>query len=73
MKILVTGASGFIGSFIVERALELGFEVWAGVRASSSRRWLTDARIRFIDLDLSDEGRLQRSLETFKAEGGAWD
>lgn len=73
MKILVTGASGFIGSFIVERALELGFEVWAGVRASSSRRWLTDARIRFIDLDLSDEGRLQRSLETFKAEGGVWD
>ena len=69
----MTGASGFIGSFIVERALELGFEVWAGVRASSSRRWLTDARIRFIDLDLSDEGRLQRSLETFKAEGGAWD
>lgn len=39
-KILVTGASGFIGSFLVEGALERGMQVWAGVRKSSSRKYL---------------------------------
>ena len=48
MKILITGASGFIGSFIVEEALRRGFETWAAVRGSSSRQFLTDERINFI-------------------------
>ncbi|NMB49061.1 MAG: NAD(P)-dependent oxidoreductase, partial [Bacteroidales bacterium] len=29
-KILITGASGFIGSAAVEKALALGYETWAG-------------------------------------------
>ena len=36
MKILVTGASGFIGSYIVEEALRQGMETWAAVRPTSS-------------------------------------
>lgn len=62
MKILITGASGFIGSFIVEEALKRGFETWAGVRATSSRRYLTDSRIHFIELNLADEGELEKQL-----------
>lgn len=62
MKILITGASGFIGSFIVEEALHRGFETWAGVRKSSSRRYLSDPRIHFIDLDFSSEDRLAQAL-----------
>lgn len=62
MKILITGASGFIGSFIVEEALRRGFDTWAGVRATSSRGYLRDERIRFIDLDLSSEERLIEQL-----------
>ena len=37
MKILITGASGFIGSFIVAEALKRGFETWAAIRKSSSK------------------------------------
>lgn len=51
MKILVTGASGFVGSHIVEQALAEHHEVWAALRPSSSRQWLTDSRIRFVLLD----------------------
>ena len=39
-KVLVTGASGFIGSFLVEGGLEREMQVWAGVRKSSSRTYL---------------------------------
>lgn len=72
-SILITGASGFIGSFLVQRGLELGYEVWAGVRASSSRRWLQDERIRFFDLSLSSDEALQEALEQHKAKHGAFD
>lgn len=62
-KILVTGASGFIGSFIVEEALRRDMEVWAAVRPTSSRRYLTDPRIHFIELDLSSPEQLRTRLE----------
>ena len=62
-KILITGASGFIGSFIVEEALRREMEVWAAVRGTSSRKYLTDERIHFIELDFSDEEKLKKQLE----------
>ena len=62
MKILITGASGFIGSFIVEEALKRGFETWAAVRKSSSREYLQDERIRFIELNLSSKAQLVEQL-----------
>lgn len=66
-KILITGASGFIGSFIVEEALRRGMDTWAAVRRSSSRQFLTDSRIHFIELNLDDEEQLvsQLSSHTF--------
>jgi len=62
MKILVTGASGFIGSFIVEEALSRGMETWAAVRGSSSREYLRDERINFIELNLSSKEQLKEQL-----------
>ena len=73
MKVLVTGASGFIGSFLVEKGLELGYEVWAGMRRGSSRRYLQDKRIRFVELDLSSLERLSVQLASFKVGHGSWD
>ena len=63
MKILITGASGFIGSFIVEEALRRGFETWAAVRKSSSTAFLQDERIHLIALNLSDEEQLKEQLK----------
>ena len=62
-RVLITGASGFIGSFIVEEALQRGMEVWAAVRKSSSREWLQDERIHFIELNLSSEDDLKTQLK----------
>ena len=73
MKILVTGASGFIGSFLVDEALARGYEVWAGVRGSSSKAFLQDGRIKFINLDFDSRERLEEQLTAFAAEEGRWD
>lgn len=62
MKILITGASGFIGSFIVEKALRQGFDTWAAVRKSSSKAYLQDERINFIELNLSSKEQLVSQL-----------
>lgn len=61
-SILITGASGFIGSFLVEEALRRGFDTWAGIRASSSRAYLQDPRIRFLELDFAHSDALRRQL-----------
>ncbi len=63
-RILVTGASGFIGSFVVEAALDAGAEVWAAVRSTSSRKWLKDKRIHFIEISLSNRESLTERLES---------
>ena len=62
MKILITGASGFIGSFIVEEALKRGMETWAAMRATSSKKFLDDERIHFIELNLNDQSALEEQL-----------
>ena len=62
-KILITGATGFIGGFIVDEALNRDMDVWVAVRKSSSRQWLTDERIHFIELNLSSQEQLEKQLE----------
>ena len=61
-KILITGASGFIGSFIVEEALQRGFETWAAMRGTSSKTYLQDPRIHFIELNLDSKDQLVAQL-----------
>ena len=73
MKILITGASGFIGGFLVKEALRRGYETWAGVRATSSRENLQDERIHFIDLKYNNREALTAQLKDFVREQGAWD
>ena len=72
-KILITGASGFIGSAVVSQALEQGYETWAGIRSSSSRSMLQDKRINFIDLNYSDKEKLTEQLRSLTNENGKFD
>ncbi|MDH6309854.1 nucleoside-diphosphate-sugar epimerase [Dysgonomonas sp. PFB1-18] len=72
-RILITGASGFIGSSLIEKALKKGYDTWAGIRKSSSREYLQDERIRFIDLDFGDKAKLEEQLREFVSEHGKFD
>lgn len=73
--VLVTGASGFIGSYIVQDGLDRGYDVWAGMRGTSSKGYLTDERIRFAQLDLSNPSKLRSQLAEYKRQmnGNGWD
>ena len=73
LKVLITGASGFIGSFLCEEGLRRGLQVWAGVRATSSRRWLQSEWLNVQVLDLDDPQVLGRQLAQYKAQNGRWD
>lgn len=71
-SILITGASGFIGSFIAEEAVRRGMETWAGVRKSSSREYLQDRRLRFLELDFARPDTLRRQLAAHRDAFGAF-
>ncbi|MDR1169695.1 MAG: NAD(P)-dependent oxidoreductase [Prevotellaceae bacterium] len=73
MKVLITGAAGFIGSFLVEESLRQGFDTYAGVRATSSRQYLKDERIKFVDFKYSDKKLLVEQLSEFKNSIGRFD
>mgnify|MGYP001776013022 FL=1 len=73
-RVLVTGAGGFIGGFIVEESLRRGYETWAAVRATTSRKFLQDERINFIELDYSNGEVLQKQIaDAVEQMGGKWD
>lgn len=71
----MVGAGGFAGGFIVEEALRRGCEVWAGVRESTSRKYLTDSRIHFAIFDFDAENPRESLAESLRASApeGGWD
>lgn len=64
-RVLITGASGFLGSFITEEALRRGMQVWVVVRRSSSMKYLQDERIHFVYSDLSSANQLAAAIKDY--------
>ena len=51
-RVLVTGATGFVGSHVAEAFAGAGYEVRVGARASSDPRWISDLDAERAPLDL---------------------
>lgn len=62
-KLLITGASGFIGGVLVEEALKKGYEVYAGIRETSDLTYLLDKRIRFLKMNLDNRVALKQQWQ----------
>jgi dihydroflavonol-4-reductase len=61
-KVLVTGASGFVGSAVARRLVEERFAVRALVRAGSPRAHLEDLKLEFVEGDLRDAAAVRQAM-----------
>jgi nucleoside-diphosphate-sugar epimerase len=61
-RVLVTGATGFLGSHITEVLVQHGFTVRCTVRPSSSLKWLENLELEKVNVNFSDEASLQTAL-----------
>lgn len=61
-KILVTGASGFVGSAVARKLVGAGFSVRALVRNTSPRAHLADLDLDFFEGDLRNRKSVARAL-----------
>jgi nucleoside-diphosphate-sugar epimerase len=70
MKVLVTGAGGFIGSHVVRRALKGKHQVVAVVRSGSSDKRLAGLRqqVEIVECDLRDHPRLKEVVLSTRPE-----
>ncbi|RYZ28836.1 MAG: NAD(P)-dependent oxidoreductase, partial [Sphingobacteriales bacterium] len=62
-KVLITGASGFIGFHLIEAALEMGLDVVAAVRKNSDVRHLQVHNIQYCYPDFNNVESLKKELE----------
>lgn len=68
---MITGASGFIGSCIVEKAISLGYSTWAVIRKNSSKQYLTNTNLNFLEIDFSNKENIEDALINFLNNQGA--
>ena len=62
-KVLITGANGFVGSYLTQEAINQGFLTHAGVRKTSNLQYLTDPRISYLYYSMENEDQLRENLK----------
>lgn len=70
MKLLITGASGFLGKYVVTEALRRGFQVRAAIRHTSDEKrlpWRNWANLELVRIDLTQPKGLSDALKDIDA------
>ncbi len=62
-KVLITGASGFVGFHLIEAALANGLEVYAAIRRSSDIKHLASYNIQYTYPDFNSVESLEKELK----------
>ena len=59
----VTGATGFVGSTLVDDLINRGYKVKCAMRKSSNLRWLKDKNVELCEVDLFDIDSIKKAME----------
>ncbi len=63
MKVLVTGATGFVGSHLVDLLLDRGYAVRCLVRKTSNLQWLANKPVELVEGSLQDVQSLEQAVQ----------
>ena len=73
LKVLVVGAGGFAGGFIVDEGLRRGYDMYAGIRESTSLRYLNGKKLTFVTFDFENPASLEKTLTEMMPGDAKWD
>lgn len=65
-RILITGATGFLGYHLIEEAYKHHYEVYAGIRKGSNVKHLNLFDIKYVPLSYHSKNDLNRELESIR-------
>lgn len=71
--ILITGSSGFIGSFLVDEASKRNMNVYAGIRKGSNTKYLAHQNIHIVEFDFSSTIKVSNLLREIEEKEGSID
>lgn len=69
VKIVVTGANGFIGSHCVQTLVQAGAEVYSLLDPGVKSEWLSALKIKFVTVDEWKKGALESILKDIQPAG----
>ncbi|MCR9252101.1 MAG: NAD(P)-dependent oxidoreductase [bacterium] len=73
MKVLITGANGFLGGHLVEQAIQLGHQVFAAHRQNADVQFISGLNCSLITVNYRDQSKLTESLTELKENQGEFD
>ena len=65
-KVLITGATGFVGYHLIEQALSAGLKVYAAVRSGSPTEHLKSFNLSYVILNFNSVHELKKVLEDYQ-------
>ena len=68
-NILITGASGFIGSFLTEEGIKRDYKIFAAIRSSSDATYLKNKNVSIVLLNLADKSEMVKNFKNFAEKG----
>jgi UDP-glucose 4-epimerase len=67
-KVLITGASGFLGYHLIQKAIAANFEVFAAVRKNSNIEHLSEFPLKYLYLNYEDPEQMSRLIAENKID-----